>query len=211
MKITIYQDTVCPFCRIGKRHLQQALENWQEEPVSLEYCSFFLDPHIPAEGYEFVPYMQAKFRGRMSIQQAFDAPRRMGEPAGLVFNMEKITRAPNTLLSHALILLAPAASQAALIDDIYAAYFEHGQDIGSLETLIQIGVQHGLDEAALRRDLPGDDVKQKIEAQISQAQALGIHAVPFFIVNDRYAFSGAQPPEVITRVLHQVLEKEKAQ
>jgi predicted DsbA family dithiol-disulfide isomerase len=191
--------------------LQRSLQEWQGEPAEVTYRAFFLNPCIPPEGYEFVPYMQAKFNGQISLEQAFDGPRRLGQEVGIVFNMDKITKAPNSLLSHCLIALAPPEVREALIEDVYAAYFEHGQDIGDRETLAQIGQRHGLSVDRLRFELTGEAVRAEVEAEARQAHRLGISGVPFFIINDKYAFSGAQPPEVILNVLRQVAQREKGE
>jgi predicted DsbA family dithiol-disulfide isomerase len=89
-----------PWCRIGKRHLDLALEKWSGEPVEVYYRSFFLNPSIPAEGYEFLPYMNEKAGGKSPPGGWFEAPRQMGAKAGINFQFEKIERAPNTMLSH---------------------------------------------------------------------------------------------------------------
>lgn len=207
MKITMYHDTVCPFCRIGKRHLQRSLQDWQGESVLVEYRAFFLNPSIPPEGYDFIPYMQARFNGRVDLKDALDGPRRMGAAAGLTFNMDKITRAPNSTRSHCLIALAPPDIREQVIEQVYAAYFEHGQDIGDIETLVQIGQQFGMEEDSLRRGLADATIRAQVEAEAREAQRMGISGVPFFVINDRYAFSGAQPPEVITRILENVAQE----
>ncbi len=157
-----------------------------------------------------MPYMQAKFQGRMSLQQAFAGPTEMGKAIGLVFNMEKIAKAPNTMLSHCLIALTPEAAREALIDDVYAAYFEHGQDIGDSEALLRIGARHGLDASKLRTELLGAAIRAQVEQEAEEARSLGIEGVPFFVVNGRYAFNGAQPPAVILDVLRQVAERDQA-
>lgn len=211
MKIIVYHDTVCPFCRIGQHNLQLAIQQWDGEFVQVEYRAFFLNPTIPPEGYDFIPYMQAKFNGRISLEQAFDGPRRLGEQVGLRFNMEKISQAPNSTLSHCLIALTPPESREAMIEDVYAAYFEHGQDIGDIEVLLDIGQKHGLDGGKLRAELEGETMRPQVEAEAAQAHQLGITGVPFFIINDKYAFSGAQPPEVILNLLRQVARQEKGE
>jgi predicted DsbA family dithiol-disulfide isomerase len=151
--------------------------------------------------------MEAKFSGRNSLEQAFDGPRQMGEQLGLVFNMEKITKAPNTMLSHCLIALAPESIQENVIEDVYAAYFEHGEDIGDIETLIQIGQRNGLEERYLREGLTNPALHKQIEAEVQHAYRLGISGVPFFVINNKYGFSGAQPPGVILGVLQQVVDE----
>jgi predicted DsbA family dithiol-disulfide isomerase len=186
--------------------LQRSLQKWHGEPIQVDYQAFFLNSSIPPEGYDFIPYMQAKFNGRISLRDAFDGPRRMGESVGLVFNMEKISKAPNSTLSHCLISLAPEAVREVLIDDIYAAYFEHGQDIGDIETLLQLGQKHGMDADRLRVDLTGETARQQVEAQAQRAHQLGISGVPFFLINNKYGISGAQPPDVILNALRQIAE-----
>lgn len=153
--------------------------------------------------------MQAKFNGRVDLKDAFEGPRRMGEAVGLTFRMDKVTRAPNSTLSHCLIALAPPDVREQVIEDIYAAYFEHGQDVGDSAVLIQIGERLGMDADRLRVDLTGAAVRAQVEAEAREAGRLGISGVPFFIINDKYAFSGAQPPEVILDVLRRVAEQEK--
>ena len=189
--------------------MQRSLQAWTGEPVSVTYRAFFLNANIPDQGYDFVPYMLAKFAGRVSLEQAFEGPRRMGEPLGMVFNMDKIGKAPNTTLSHCLIALTPEEAREALIEDVYAAYFEFGQDIGDPETLVQIGVRHGLEETALRTGLNNSELRRQVQAEAEQAFQLGISGVPFFVINGKYGFSGAQPPEVILNVFEQVIQKEK--
>ena len=203
MKVEVFHDTACPWCRIGKRHLQIALEDWQREPVEVSYRAFFLNPALPSEGGDFQEVMHAKGGGRVSLEAFFDAPRRAGAAVGLTFNFEKITRAPNTLLSHQLIALAPEEHRAALIDAVYAVYFEHGQDIGDVEVLVAIAAANGLDPGRVREQLISHAARLQVEAEARWAQQHGIRGVPFFVINQRYAFSGAQPPEVIKNILKQ--------
>ena len=210
MKIEVYQDTVCPWCRIGKRNLILALKQWQAEPVEVTYRSFFLNPNIPAEGFPFHEYMHAKGGGQVPLEDFFDAPRRMGAQVGLNFAFERIERAPNSLLSHRLIYLAPAEKKEAILDAVYAAYFEFGQDIGDLEVLLGIAGEHGLDVDQLRQQLADDAGREEVLVEARRARLFGVSGVPYFIVDDRYAFSGAQPPEAIVDILNQITEKQHA-
>jgi predicted DsbA family dithiol-disulfide isomerase len=207
IQIDVFHDTVCPWCRIGKQHLKLALEQWPGETAEITYRTFFLDPNIPAEGRDFRAHMLAKGGGRVSLQQFFDPPRRLGEKSGLTFNFEKIEQAPNSLLSHRLIALTPPELKEAMIDAVYAAYFEDGRDIGSLDTLLEIAAEQGLDSAEMRRLLEGTAAEDEVLGEARWAQQQGISGVPFFIFNGRYAFSGAQPQEVILEVLEQVSEE----
>lgn len=189
--------------------MQRSLQNWQGEPVQVTYRAFFLNPSIPPEGYDFIPYMQAKFNGRVDLKDALDGPRRMGQAAGLTFHMDKITKAPNSTLSHCLIALAPPDIREQVIEQVYAAYFEHGQDIGDLETLVRIGSMFGMEEDRLRRGLADATIREQVEAEAREARRLGVSGVPFFVINDKYAFSGAQPSEVITQILEKITKESR--
>jgi predicted DsbA family dithiol-disulfide isomerase len=104
-----------------------------------------------------------------------------------------------------LVALAPDDRRLEVIDAIYAAYFEFGRDIGDLDVLLDIAAECGLDAAKLRPLLEGDAARSEVEDDVERARQAGISGVPFFIINDRYAFSGAHPPETILRVMRQVL------
>jgi predicted DsbA family dithiol-disulfide isomerase len=203
MQIEVYQDTACPWCRIGKRHLALALERWPE-PVEVRYRTFFLNSTIPPEGYEFKPYMLAKGGGQIALEDFFSAPRRAGANVGLTFNFEQIEAAPNTLLSHELIALAPDDLKETVIDAIYKAYFQDGRDIGKLDVLTAIAAECGMDADAAAEALQNHTMREQVEAEAERAHQLGITGVPFFVIDGRYAFSGAQPPDLIYRVLQQV-------
>lgn len=128
----------------------------------------------------------------------------MGHEAGLIFNFESITRAPNTLLAHCLIKLAPTTRQEEVIDAIYDAFFQHGLDVGDLETLLKIAETLDIDPGQLRKQLDDPELRRQVEAEVEVAYKMGISSVPFFVINDQYAFSGAQTPETITRILQQI-------
>ena len=188
-------------------HLQRSLHDWQGEEITVEYKAFFLDPSIPPGGMDFRKKMNSKGGGRIPIEQFFDGPRRMGAGIGLKFNFESITKAPNTTLSHALIALTPNEKVDSVIDDVYAAYFEHGQDIGDIEVLLKVAEKNGMDAPSLKARMMEAETLSKVQAEVEEAYQLGVSGVPFFVINHKYAFSGAQPPQVITQILQNV-EKE---
>ena len=210
MQIDLFSDTVCPWCRIGKRHLELALQEWDGEPAAVRYRSFFLDPTIPPEGRDFRGHMTAKGGGRVPLEQFFAAPRERGAAVGLTFNFEAIERAPNTMLSHRLAYLAPEATRGALLDALYAAYFEFGRDIGDAAVLADVAQAAGLDGPTIAAALVGDEGTAEVMADVAFAQQVGISGVPFFIFNGKYAFSGAQPVAMIRRVLAQAAAQSPA-
>lgn len=208
MKIDVYHDTVCPWCRIGKAHLKQALAQWQGDDVEVEYHTFFLNPTIPPEGYDFVEYLTEKGGGRMTMEDWFSRPREAGKRAGLTFNFEKIKKAPNTNLSHQLILLTPEDQRETMVDAIYVAYFEDGKDISDIDVLVNIATECGLDPEHIREQLTANAKHDDVMNDLRQAYQLGVQGVPFFVVNNRLAFSGAHPPETIIEVMEKALEHE---
>ena len=210
MQIDLFSDTVCPWCRIGKRHLELALEGWTGEPVTVRYHSFFLDPDVPAGGRDFKAHMLAKGGGRMTLADFFTAPTERGAAVGLTFDFDAIERAPNTMLSHRLVWLTPEPLRGAMLDAIYAAYFEFGRDIGDLDVLVALAGEVGLDAETTRAALLGDAAEDQVLADVDYARQAGISGVPFFIFNGKYAFSGAQPPASIRRVMEKVAAESRA-
>ncbi|MBP6786011.1 MAG: DsbA family oxidoreductase [Candidatus Promineofilum sp.] len=210
IQIDVFSDTVCPWCRIGKRHLELALADWEGEPVTVRFRSFFLDPTTPAEGRDFKANMLAKGGGRRSLEDFFGAPRERGAAVGLTFDFDAIEKSPNTMLSHRLVYLTPEERRGEVLDAIYTAYFEDGRDIGDIDVLIDVAQSCGLDGMAMREALAGDAAEADVLADLDFARQAGISGVPFFIFNNKYAFSGAQPPDMIRRVLAQVADDKPA-
>jgi predicted DsbA family dithiol-disulfide isomerase len=206
MQIDVFYDTVCPWCWIGKRHLALALEQWQGDPVSLRYHSFFLNPDIPPQGYDFAPYMLQKGGGRMSLEDFFAGPRQMGAAIGIDFRFEAIQRAPNTTDSHRLMMLAPDALKDPLLEALFAAYFHHGQDLSDHGVLLSVAQTLGLDLAAVREMLAGDQFRAEVALEMDIAAQIGVRGVPFYVFHNKFAFSGAQPPETILRVMQQTAD-----
>lgn len=172
--------------------------------MTISYKPFFLDPTIPPEGYDFLSYMQKKGGGRIMLEQFFAGPREMGRQAGVIFNFETIPKAPNTTLAHCLISLTPEERQGEMVEAIYDAFFQGGRDVGDRETLLELGAELGLDPDLLRQGLADPAVREQVTAEVQAAYRLGISGVPFFVINHKYAFSGAQPPEAILNILQQV-------
>lgn len=130
----------------------------------------------------------------------------MGEQLGLVFNFLDIPKRPNTLLAHCLIELTPVEMKSVMVDALYDAFFQHGRDIGSQDTLLEIAETLGLDHELAKDGLKDPAVRKNVEEEVNSAYQMGISGVPFFVMNNKYAFSGAQPPETILEILSQVAE-----
>ena len=196
--IDVVQDTVCPWCRIGKKNLDDALRNFDGE-VEVRFHPYFLRPEMPEGGHDFRVHMRS-IKGNDDIDPLLLRVSNIGLQAGLTFNWDRVTRMPNTLLSHALMLSAPVAEQGRVLDAVYRAYFVDGRDIGKKETLIEIGQELQVDITKLDDEEFLDEVAGRAEAASGQ----GISGVPFFIINGQIGISGAQPPSVLLQAMEQV-------
>ncbi|TBL72693.1 DsbA family oxidoreductase [Paenibacillus thalictri] len=201
MLIEIFQDTVCPWCRIGKANLFKALGQWQGEDVQIRWRTFLLDDTLPAEGVPFREHMADKFGGRVDLDQMFGSVTNAGAAAGVHFDFSKVTRMPNTRLSNQLIVIASDALKEPVIERVNKAYFEEGLDTAKLDVLLDVAEKAGMDREDTRRQLEAGAGIQQIEQDIAFARQAGITGVPFVVLNGKFAVSGAQPPEQFVRAL----------
>lgn len=211
MKIEVYSDTICPWCYVGLARLQEALAARPGLPVELGWLPFELNPDLPPEGEDRRAYMLRRFgdvnRFAAGQQQLLDA----GRPLGIDFQFDKVTRAPNTRRSHALIGWAGAQGggrQTQVKQRVLAAHFTEGRDIADPLVLADLAVDCGLDRAAALQAIADPARHAEVEALEAQAQGWGISGVPTFIFDRRYAFSGAQPLEVFLDTMDTV-ERER--
>jgi len=196
--IDVVHDTVCPWCRIGKKHLANAIAHWEREPPLVRWHPFFLNPSMPAAGVDFRSYM-ASIKGDANFEPMILAVTNAGTRAGLAFNWDRVRKAPNTLLSHALIHAAPQAKRNDVLDALHLEYFERGGDIGSRAQLAEIARNYGVDPARLDDQDHLDAIAGRAEA----ARYQGISGVPTFLFDGRAAISGAQPPSVLLAAIEE--------
>lgn len=198
MRIDIYSDLICPWCFIGKRRLERALAARPGLEVALNWRAFQLNPDMPPGGMERGAYLAAKFGGAERAARVYDAVLTAAAGEGLGIDFDAIRRTPNTLQAHRLIRFAPAGeAQERVVEALFHAYFRHGRDIGDTETLIAVAAEAGLDAAAAREFLQSDRELAAVRAEDLRARTMGINGVPCFILDDRYALSGAQEPETL--------------
>jgi predicted DsbA family dithiol-disulfide isomerase len=204
MKIEIWSDINCPFCYIGKRHLEKALSTFSGA-VDIEWRSFELDPvSHPPKGSDQMELLAKKYgKDRAWAVQMNENMTAMAKKSGLEFHMEKIVPA-NSFKAHRLIHLAKDLQlQDAMKERLLRAKFVEGKDIGDDEDLIACGEDVGLPREAIQKVLESDQYSAQVREDEKMAQALGIQGVPFFVFNKREALSGAQPVEVFIEVLKQ--------
>lgn len=202
MRVDVFHDTVCPWCRVGMANLAAALARWDGPTPTVRYHPFLLDPGAPPEGRDLRAHLASRYGGDAALPALFDGPRRAGAAMGVRFDFERITRGPNTLRSHALVALAAdEGRQDEVVDSVYRAYFEDARDIGDLETLVQLGVASGMAEDVVRRGLADDALLARVAEAAADARAGGITAVPLFVFDERTALSGAHPPDALLRAM----------
>ena len=150
--VDIVSDTICPWCYIGKRRFEKALRISGRSDVALSWRPFQLNPDMPVEGMTRDDYVRAKFGGGDRPRQIYQAIAESGREAGIEFQFSRIRRTPNTILSHRLIYFsAKNDRQDEVVGELFRAYFEQGQDLGDLDTLVDIALRSGLD--ALRAQI----------------------------------------------------------
>jgi len=213
MQIDVISDVVCPWCFIGKRHLESALAAWrrehpgEEQPV-VRWHPFQLNPLLPRSGVPRSEYIATKFGGPQRAKEIYARVANAGARAGIAFNFDGITVQPNTLNAHRLIHRAgPDGRQDAIAEALFRAYFLEGADLSSDDTLADIAARAGFDRDEISAYLAGDQDKVLIDDQDQHARSLGVEGVPFFIFNRRHAVSGAQPPEAILEVMEKAQEE----
>jgi predicted DsbA family dithiol-disulfide isomerase len=201
--VDIVSDTICPWCYIGKRRFERALDLSGRDDVAISWRPFQLNPDMPPEGMTRDDYVRAKFGGGDRPRQIYQAIAESGREAGIEFDFSRIRRTPNTVLSHRLIYWsAKNQRQDEVVAELFKAYFEQGLDIGDIDTLVECGVRAGLEGLRTRRFLLSDEGRQEVVASDVYARRLGINGVPCFIVNRKYAVSGAQPPPAFVEVFN---------
>ena len=212
--IDVVSDLVCPWCYIGKRHLEAALATLDDQgnarPV-VRWHPFELNPGLPAAGIDRRDYLEHKFGGPARAAQIYDRVRRAGTQAGIAFDFERIERQPNTRDAHRLVAWAQSRGDAdLLVEGLFRAYFVEGRFIGATEVLAEIAHAAGLDADAAYAFLSTDVGLQEIAEAEERAASLGISGVPFFIVDGRFGLSGAQPAEAILEALRRARQAEAA-
>jgi predicted DsbA family dithiol-disulfide isomerase len=210
MEVDIFSDVVCPWCAIGKRRFEAALERFDhQEEVDVHWRAFELDPSAPASSDVDVATHLAEKYG-MSRAQAIASQERLADLAaaeGLEFHFERTKRA-NTFDAHRLLHYAREVGlQDALKEHLFHAYFTDGEEIADYPTLVRLARDVGLDADKTAEVLESGWYAAEVRADEADARRLGVTGVPFFVIDRRYGISGAQSPEKILQVLDEAWAK----
>ena len=209
-RIDVVSDAICPWCWIGKRHLESALARLADAGQGFEvhWRPFQLNPDMPRDGVERAAYRAAKF-GSIERSRELDAQvAAAGAAAGLDFRLDRQRRTPNTVDAHRLIRRAGEAGgpaqQDAVVERLFRAYFQDGHDIGDRAVLAEVATEAGLEDAA--SFLASDEGVMDVRAEDSGFRRLGISGVPSFALAGHILFSGAVPPERMADAFRRALE-----
>ena len=208
MQIDVISDTVCPWCFIGKRRLARAMALRPNIVFDVKWRPYQLDPTIPAGGHDRQAYMRAKFGDDpMKIVEMHKLIAAEGEKEGIAFDFAAIARRPNSLNSHRLIRWAEAAGvQDDVVERLFIAYFENGEDIGDIRVLADIADICGMDAMEVAQMLEDDDDLALVQREDLIAHEMGVTGVPAMIFGNKLAVSGAREAEVLVSVIDRVTE-----
>ncbi|MES2618334.1 MAG: DsbA family oxidoreductase [Bacteroidota bacterium] len=212
MKVEIWSDIMCPFCYIGKRKFESALELFEhQKDIEIEWRSFQLDPSTVSQPGKDVYSYLAERKGQ-TREWSVDMHRNVVEMAkneGLEYNFDKAVIA-NSFNAHRLIQMAKQQGLGDKAEELlFKSYFTDGKNTDDANTLAEIGEAIGLDKAAVLEMLSGDTYTNEVNQDIAEAQHIGVRGVPFFVFDRRYAISGAQPSEAFLQTLQQAYSESK--
>jgi predicted DsbA family dithiol-disulfide isomerase len=193
----VYSDVVCPWCYIGKRRLEQALETLKSrEATRVIWRPFQLNPTMSKSGMDRRVYLEAKFGGPDEMKAIQDRVAAVGASVSVEFAFDRIARTPNTLDAHRLIWFAQQQDrQDKVVEELFHGYFTEGVNIGEAAMLASLADRAGLDRDKVSRLLQSEEGVDAVRQEEARGHQLGIRGVPFFVLNGKSTVSGAQPVE----------------
>ncbi|MFG1675323.1 DsbA family protein [Micromonospora sp. NPDC049282] len=207
MEIEIYADVACPWCWIGKRRLEQAIESYDGK-VTVRYRPFQLDPTPVTEPRPLLDALGDKFGGRDKADQMAAHVSGIAAGVGLDLRFDRAVTA-NTFDAHRLVRFAAERGRGAeMVERLYRAHFSDGLDVGSIDALVALAAEVGLDETEARGSLESNLGRREVAAELSAAHQLGVSSVPTFVLAGKYAVTGAQEPETLLAALREVAQRE---
>ena len=208
-RIDVISDAICPWCYIGKRHLEHALALLDKQGLhfTVAWHPFQLNPDMPREGVERAQYRLAKFGSAERSRQLDERITETACTVGLEFHLDRLTRTPNTLDAHRLIRLAGQRGvQDGVVEALFEGYFCDGTDIGNAEVLTRLGVEGGLERDEITAMLASDTGLKEVAAADRMARNAGIQGVPSFALQGHVLFSGAVPADEMAQAFRRAWE-----
>jgi len=206
IEIEVVSDIVCPWCYIGKRRLEKALDQLKDQyDVKLNFSPFELNPDMPVEGTNQKEYLLSKFGSEQRYQQLIGTVTNVAKEEGLAFDYDLQTISPNTREVHRILWFAGQEGiQPAIEEAFMKAYFEDGIDLSRKENRILVGIEAGLDRNKLVSFINSDKGMLEVVAAENINKQRGISGVPFYIINNTHGVSGAQSSETFLKILIEI-------
>lgn len=206
--IDIVSDVACPWCFVGKKRLEEALTKLPDVQTVINWHPFQLDPTIPKEGLSREKYYSNKFGSEERVSEIMQHMNSVGESVGIDFRFDKMEKAVNTLPFHNLLYTAQQdGNQYELKEHLFKAYFEQGVDFSKRESFVKVMEAFGWPKEKTEEVLDNQEISYWVTQEIKHYQNLGVTGVPFFIFNNKYGFSGAQPPQVFIDTIAKIQEE----
>jgi predicted DsbA family dithiol-disulfide isomerase len=205
--IEIYSDVVCPWCYIGKRRLERALDQLNgAAQARITWRPFELNPTMPKEGMKRTTYLESKFGSLDTFRQLEEHVMAAGAAERIPFAFGRVARTPNTFMAHRLIWYAEQQDrQDAVVESLFRGYFVEGADIGIPSTLVQLADRSGLSVEVVERFLQSGEGAEEVKTEEAVGHRLGIRGVQYFVLNETSGISGAQPVAVFVSAIEKVL------
>lgn len=206
IKIDIVSDTVCPWCYIGKKRLDKAIEDYKDQEFEINWHAFQLNPNMPIEGINRELYLSTKFGGKERADSIYEQIKQAGSSSNISFNFNEMSIMPNSFYSHMLIELSKEQNlQNEIAESLFDAFFIKGKNIGNLSELTNIAISNNIKD--FNEDLFKNrkDLRNIIQTSDENSRSKGVSGVPFFIINNNYAISGAQESEVFKKIFETCL------
>ena len=206
LTVDIVSDVMCPWCFIGQKNLEKARALIGDIPIDVRWRPYQLDATLPPGGKDRQKYLEDKFGGPERAKVIYDRVGEAGKASDVNFRFDLMKVSPNTLDAHRLIRWAggiDSQTQNTLVRRLFEMFFLEGANIGEHEVLLQAAAYAEMDTTLVGDLLASDADKQEVGAEIERARQLGVSGVPFFIVGNKYALSGAQPAEILANAIRQ--------
>jgi len=209
IKIDIVSDVACPWCYVGKKRLEQALSKWKGTTVTTEWHPFQLDPSMPAEGKTRDEYLTSKFGNSDRVEQMTQTLVNAGEDLDIAFDFGKKWLAVNTLPLHQLLEIAGQEGfKDELKERFFKAYFVDLDPLNDMDILFSIMADYGWSPDKVSQVINDPSIGKAVQNKIEHFKKLGVTGVPFFVINNKYGISGAQPPKVFLETLEKISQEQ---
>tara|TARA_B110000483_G_scaffold125077_1_gene150396 strand:- start:2345 stop:2980 length:636 start_codon:yes stop_codon:yes gene_type:complete len=193
IKLDVFSDTICPWCYIGKKRLEKAINNHKDLEIKQTWRPFQLNPGMPPDGMDRQEYLISKFGSSDAAKTIYDNIYDEGLKEGINFNFDSIQTTPNSFNSHRLLALAyEKGTQENVLSNLFESYFLNGEDIGDPNILLDIAIKHQIDAENFKSYLSDQENIEPLANEEIQAKKMGISSIPTFIINKQIVVNGAQ-------------------